>query len=43
MMTAIAVIGLTYRAEKKQVLLAWDSAGVVVVFMINLALLYSMR
>ncbi|OGW54618.1 MAG: sodium:proton exchanger [Nitrospirae bacterium RBG_19FT_COMBO_55_12] len=43
MMTAIAIIGLTYRAEKKQMLLAWDSVGIVVVYMINLALLYSMR
>jgi cation:H+ antiporter len=43
MMTAIAIIGLTYRAEKKRMLLAWDSAGIVVVYMINLALLYSLR
>jgi len=43
MMTAIAIIGLTYRAEKKPMLLAWDSATIVVVYMINLALLYSMR
>lgn len=38
MMTAIAIIGLTYRAEKKQMLLAWDSAGIVAVFLINLTL-----
>jgi cation:H+ antiporter len=43
MMTAIAIIGLTYRAEKKRTLLSWDSAAIVVVYMINLALLYSLR
>jgi len=26
-MTAIAAIGLTYRAEKKRLFIAWDSAG----------------
>lgn len=43
MMTAVAVIGLTYRAEKKPMLLAWDSVVIVLMFMINIALLYSMR
>jgi cation:H+ antiporter len=43
MMTAIAIIGLIYRSEKKPMLLAWDSAGIVVVFMLNLVLLYNMR
>lgn len=43
MMTAIAIIGLTYRAEKKPIPLAWDSVGIVVVYLINLTLLYSMR
>jgi cation:H+ antiporter len=43
MMTAIAIIGLTYRAEKKRMLLAWDSAGIVMVYAINLTLLYSLR
>lgn len=43
MMTAIAIIGLTYRAEKKPMFLAWDSVGIVVVFMINLWLLYTLR
>jgi cation:H+ antiporter len=43
MMTAIAIIGLTYRAEKKPMLLAWDSVAIVFVFMVNLALLYAMR
>ncbi len=43
MMTAIAIIGLTYRAEKKPIPLAWDSVGIVVVYLINLTLLYCMR
>ena len=43
MMTAIAVIGLTYRAEKKPMLLAWDTVAIVFVFMINLVLLYNLR
>lgn len=42
-MTAIAVIGLTYRTEKKRLFLAWDSIGIVLVFIINLMLLYAMR
>ena len=43
MMTASAIIGSTYCAEKKPMRLAWDLAGIAVVFMINLALLYGMR
>lgn len=43
MMTAIAIIGLTYRAEKKRMLLAWDSAGIVAVYMIYISLLYTLR
>lgn len=39
-MTAIAIIGLTYRAEKKKLFLAWDSAGMVLIFVMNLMLLY---
>jgi cation:H+ antiporter len=42
-MTTIAIIGLTYRAEKKPLLLAWDSIGIVLVFVINLMLLYMLR
>jgi len=42
-MTAIAIIGLTYRAEKKPMFLAWDSAGLVVVYVINLMVLYMLR
>lgn len=42
-MITIAIIGLTYRAEKKRLLLAWDSIGIVVVYLINLILLYILR
>jgi cation:H+ antiporter len=42
-MTAIAIIGLTYRAEKKKLFLAWDSAGMVLIFVINLMLLYRLK
>ncbi|MDP2168558.1 MAG: hypothetical protein Q8J64_09550 [Thermodesulfovibrionales bacterium] len=42
-MTAIAVIGLTYRAEKKQLLLAWDSIGILLVLIVNLMFLYMLR
>ncbi|MEW6213614.1 MAG: sodium:calcium antiporter, partial [Nitrospirota bacterium] len=42
-MTIIAIIGLTYRAEKKPLFLAWDSIGIVLVYMINLMLLYMLR
>jgi len=38
-MTAIAVIGLTYRAERKRLALAWDSIGILVVYMLNLLIL----
>lgn len=43
MMTAVATIGLTYRAEKKHLPLSWDSIGIVLIFLTNLVLLYSMR
>lgn len=42
-MTAIAIIGLTYRAEKKKLFLAWDSAGIVIIYLVNLLLLFSMK
>jgi len=42
-MTAIAIIGLTYRAEKKPLFLAWDSIGIVFVYLVNLMLLYTLR
>jgi len=42
-MTTIAVIGLTYRAERKGLFLAWDSIGIISVYVINLVLLYTLR
>ena len=42
-MTAIAIIGLTYRSEKKKLFLAWDSIGIVLIFVINLILLYMLK
>lgn len=43
MMTAIAVIGLTYRAGKKPLFLAWDSLGILMVYFITTLVLYTMR
>ena len=42
-MTIIAIIGLTYRAEKKRLFLAWDSIGIMLVYVINLMLLYMLK
>ncbi len=42
-MTTIAILGLTYRASKKPLFLAWDSMGIVLVYIINLMLLYMLR
>jgi cation:H+ antiporter len=42
-MTAIAVIGLTYRAERKRLFLAWDAIGIIMVYMANIALLYHLK
>jgi len=43
MMTAIAVIGLTYRTERKRLFLAWDSIGIVLVYLLNLMLMYMFK
>ncbi len=42
-MITIAIIGLTYRAEKKPLLLAWDSTGILIVYILNVILLYIFR
>lgn len=42
-MTAIAIIGLTYRAEKKALFIAWDSLGVIAVYIVNIVVLYHLR
>jgi cation:H+ antiporter len=40
MMTGIAIIGLTYRSMKKPLFLAWDAIGIVIIYIINMMLLY---
>lgn len=42
-MMTIAVIGLTYRATKKRLFLAWDTIMIVMVYITNIMLLYVMR
>jgi cation:H+ antiporter len=42
-MTTIAIIGLTYHSERKRIFLAWDSVGIVLVFVMNILLLYTLR
>ena len=42
-MMTIAVIGLTYRASKKPLFLAWDARGIVIVYILNLIILYTLR
>jgi len=42
-MTGLAVAGLIYRPAKKRSVLSWDSAGIFVVFVVNMVLLYLFR
>ena len=42
-MTATAIIGLAYRAEKKAFFLAWDSIVIVLLYVMNLILHYAMK
>jgi cation:H+ antiporter len=42
-MMSIAIIGLTYRAERKALFMAWDSICMVLFYVINMALLFLMR
>jgi cation:H+ antiporter len=42
-MTAIAVIGLTYRANKRYPFLAWDSLGITGVYALAIYILYVMK
>jgi cation:H+ antiporter len=42
-MTGLIIAGLIYNAEKKLFLWAWDSFGVVVLYAVNLILLYLLR
>lgn len=40
MMAAVVIIGLSYRAKGKRYFLAWDSATIFVIYLINLIFLY---
>jgi cation:H+ antiporter len=42
-MTAMAIVGLTYRASKKTMPLAWDSIGITVIYISNLICLYILK
>jgi cation:H+ antiporter len=42
-MTAIAVIGLTYRASKKRFFFAWDSIAIATVYGLAVAVMFLMR
>jgi cation:H+ antiporter len=42
-MTAIAVIGLTYRTGRKVLFFAWDSLGMLIIYALAICLLYVTR
>jgi cation:H+ antiporter len=41
-MTAIAIIGLTYRSKSKAFFLAWDTLLIVIMFIFNMVILYKL-
>lgn len=43
LMTSIAIIGLTYRSEKKKFFFSWDSLGIFMVYFLTIVILYQMR
>lgn len=43
LMSAVAVIGLIYRSEKKRLFLAWDSISIALIYFANMLLLYTVR
>jgi cation:H+ antiporter len=43
LMVSLAVIGLTFRAARKRLILSWDSIGIVFVYLMNVFLLYKVR
>lgn len=44
LMTGIAIVGLTYRLEKKIFLrLGWDTIAILLIYFINIYLLYSLK
>lgn len=42
-MTSVAIMGLIYRAEKKKFFIAWDSLIIIMLYLINMMLLYTLR
>ncbi len=42
-MISVAIIGLVYRTQKRKLLLSWDSIGIMLIFFLNLMLLYMFR
>jgi cation:H+ antiporter len=42
LMTAVAIIGLSYRTKGKRFLLAWDAALIFFIYLVNLILLYKL-
>ena len=42
-MTAIAIIGLSYRAEHKRFIMAWDTLLILLVYIGNILLLYTLK
>jgi cation:H+ antiporter len=40
---SIAIIGLTYRADKKPAFFAWDSLAILAIYVFALSVLYMMR
>ncbi len=42
-MSATAIVGLTYRAERKILFMAWDSVAILGIYLGNLLLLYATR
>jgi cation:H+ antiporter len=41
LMTAIAIIGLTYRTSKKILIFAWDWLGILIGYSLTIYLLYA--
>jgi cation:H+ antiporter len=41
-MTAVAVVGLTYRASRKRFRLSWDSIAIIALYVISVALLHAL-
>lgn len=42
-MTAIAIVGLTYRSKSKPLLLAWDTLIILVLYVFNMVILYQLQ